>query len=148
MQAMDLHYSVNGAAEKIVPLLANKGVEDGRRQDHSRAGRFQARSPATWSASTPRRAMRATPRRPTSCSSKRSPIERNYTQSQQGGGGAAVEAADRSRQQIWDRQKQVITATYNATRPNDKTKTKETAEYLSDHRNRRSRRKPNPWRSA
>ncbi len=44
-----------------------------------------------------------------------------------GGGGGRAGTAE-----IWDRQKQVITATYNATRPNDKTKTAENAQYLSD----------------
>ena len=51
--------------------------------------------------------------------------ERNYTQSQQaGGGGGGGGGGGQQAQEIWDRQKQVITATYNATRPNDKTRTR------------------------
>ena len=44
LQAMDLHYSVNGQAEKVVPLLNAKGVPDGRRQGGSQPGRLQAGS--------------------------------------------------------------------------------------------------------
>jgi len=129
LQAMDLHYSVNGAAEKIVPLLANKGVKsaDGRTTLALEDFKLQPGDVVSLYAT-------AKDARNTSQTDilfvEAQAYERNYTQSQQSGAGGGG-GGGQEQQQIWDRQKQVITATYNATRPNDKTKTKETAEYLS-----------------
>ena len=39
-KAMELHYSVNGAPEKTVSLLANKGVKKASGQDADLAGRL------------------------------------------------------------------------------------------------------------
>ncbi len=132
LQGLDLHYSVNGAAEKTVPLLANKGSKtaDGRTTLALEDFKLQPGDVVSFYAT-------ARDARNTSQTDiffiEAQAYERNYTQSQQSGGGAgAGGGAGQEQQQIWDRQKQVITATYNATRPNDKTKTPETAQYLSD----------------
>ena len=42
LKDMLLHYSVNGGPEKTVSLLPNKGRENGQRQRHHFAGRFQS----------------------------------------------------------------------------------------------------------
>src|SRR5579863_9295319 len=127
---MDLHYSVNGAPEKTVPLLASKGAKtaDGRTTLALEDFKLQPGDVVSIYAT-------AKDARNTSQTDilfvEAQAYERNYTQTQQAGGGGGG-GGGQEQQQIWDRQKQVITATYNATRPNDKTKTAETAQYLSD----------------
>jgi hypothetical protein len=132
LQGMDLHYSVNGGQEKVMPLLPNKGVktadtrttlalEDFNLQPGDVVSMYATAKDARNTAQTDILFVEA------------QAYERNYTQSQQmgGGGGGGGGGAGQQAQEIWDRQKEVITATYNATRPNDKTKTRENADYLS-----------------
>ncbi len=132
LQGMDLHYSVNGGPEKVMPLLANKGVKTADAQATLALEDFKLQPGDVVSMYATAKDARNTAQTDILFVEAQA-YERNYTQSQQmgGGGGGGGGGAGQQAQEIWDRQKEVITATYNATRPNDKTKTRENADYLS-----------------
>jgi hypothetical protein len=131
LQGLDVHYSVNGAPEKTVPLLTNKGAKTADGRMTLALEDFKLQPGDVVSVYATARDARNTSQTDILFIEAQA-YERNYTQSQQsGGGGGGGGGGGQEQQQIWDRQKQVVTATYNATRPNDKTKTQETADYLS-----------------
>ena len=132
LEGMDLHYSVNGQPEKVVPMLANKGVKSSDGHTTLSLEDFKLQPGDVVSMYATAKDARNTSQTDIFFIEAQA-YERNYTQSQQaGGGGGGGGGGNQQTQEIWDRQKQVITATYNATRPNDKTKTSENAQYLSD----------------
>jgi hypothetical protein len=133
LQAMDLHYSVNGTAEKVVPLLANKGVktaegktllalEDFKMQPGDIVSMYATAKDAKQQSQTDIIFIEA------------QPYERNYSQSQQGGGGGGGGGGGQQNDpnQILQRQQQIISATHKALQPKDKSATAENAKYLSD----------------
>jgi hypothetical protein len=106
-----LHYSVNGAPEKSVPLLKEKGskesngtallsLEDFKVQPGDVVAVYATANDARSTAKTDMFFIQA------------EPFERNYSQSQQAGGGGA--GGDGQQQnEISERQKEIITATWN-----------------------------------
>ncbi|HEY4363186.1 MAG TPA: hypothetical protein VGN17_19610 [Bryobacteraceae bacterium] len=134
LQGVDLHYRLNGGAEKTLSLLANKGVktadgktvialEDLNMKPGDQVSLYATAKDARNTTQTDLFFIEA------------QPYERNYSQSQQGGGGGGGGGGGQQGQdlqQVIQRQKQIIVATHNALRPNDRTRTPETAGYLSD----------------
>ncbi len=125
LEGLDLHYSVNGAAEKVVPMLPNKGAKTADGHTTLALEDFKLQPGDVISMYATARDARNTSQTDIVFVEAQA-YERNYTQAQaDGGGGGGGGGGGQEQQQIWDRQKQVISATYNATRPNDKTKTSE-----------------------
>src|SRR5580693_836189 len=114
LKEVALHYSVNGGAEKIVPLLQTKGaktssgstviaLEDFKVEPGDVVSVYATANDARSVAKTDMFFIEA------------QPFERNYTQSQQeagGGGGGGGDDANQQNQ-ISQRQKEIIAATWN-----------------------------------
>jgi len=108
---VSLHYSVNGGAEKTVSLLAQKGAKtsDGKYvlslEDYKLApgdliALYASAKDARNTTKTDIYFIQA------------EPFERNYSQAQSGGGGGGMGGGDND-QQISQRQKDIIAATWN-----------------------------------
>jgi hypothetical protein len=129
LQELALHYSVNGGAEKTLPLLSSKGsldaaasttlaLEDFKLQPGDIVSFYAAARDARQAARTDMYFLQA------------EPFERAYSQSQQegGGGGGGQEQDNR----ISDRQKEIIAATWNELRDKrDRGTAAENARFLS-----------------
>ena len=114
LEAMELHYSVNGTAEKVVGMLPNKGVksatgmmtlylEDYKMEPGDVVAVYATARDARNTARTDILFIEA------------QPFEKNYTQSQQGGGGGGG-GGDQEENRISQRQKEIIAATWNEIR--------------------------------
>ena len=110
LNEVTLHYSVNGGAEKTVSMLGQKGTKtsDG---NHVIALEDYKLSPGDIVSiyATARDARNTT--KTDMYFIQAEPFERNYSQSQQAGGGGA--GGDDPAQQISERQKDIIAATWN-----------------------------------
>src|SRR5262249_26705635 len=129
LQAMSLHYSVNGGAEKTMPLLRNTGsqsaegsttlfLEDYKLVPGDIVGIYATARDARSSSKTDMYFIEA------------QPFEREYSQSQEaGGGGGGGEQGN----EISQRQKEIIAATWNQLRDTkDKAAAAENGKFLSD----------------
>jgi hypothetical protein len=116
LRAIELHYSVNGASDKTVPLLASKGsktaagtavlaLEDFKVQPGDIVSFYATAKGARQTSSTDMFFIEA------------QPFERNYSQSQQAGGGGGGDQGDQQNE-ISQRQKEIITATWNQIKGN------------------------------
>jgi len=113
LKSVDLHYSVNGAPEKVIPMLQNKdaktatgnatiAMEDFKVQPGDVVSVYATAKDARKTSTTDMFFI------------EMQPFERNYTQSQeQGGGGGGGGGDDANQNQISERQKEIITATWN-----------------------------------
>jgi len=130
VMALDLHYSVNGGDEKVVSLLKNKGakttegsttvtLEDYKLVPGDLVSFYATAKDARTTVKTDIYFIQA------------EPFERNYSQSQQGGGGGG--GGDGNEQnQISQRQKEIIAATWNQLKSTNKATAAENAKYLSE----------------
>ncbi len=131
LESMDLHYSVNGGAEKAVNLLNHKGeksaegkttiyLEDYKLQPGDVVAVYATAKDARTLSRTDIMFIEA------------QPYEKNYTQSQQSGGGGGGGDMDQNR--ISQRQKEIIAATWNEIRGGgkDKINSAENAKFLAD----------------
>ena len=133
LQAMDLHYSVNGQAEKVVPLLNSKGAMTGEGKVVLSLEDFHLVPGDIVS-------MYATANDARSKTVgdiafiEAQPFERNFSQSQQGGGGGGGGGGQQDDpSQITQRQKEIIAATHNFNRGGkDAQANAENAQYLSE----------------
>jgi hypothetical protein len=132
LEAMELHYSVNGSAEKTVPLLSKRGQKQASGETMIALEDYKL-VPGDIVA------LYATARdaRSTSKSDiyflEAQPWEREFTQSQtMGGGGGGGEGNEQNR--ISQRQKEIIAATWNQSRQAGKNRAEaaENAKFLSD----------------
>ncbi|HKD07430.1 MAG TPA: hypothetical protein VKB79_16125 [Bryobacteraceae bacterium] len=132
LQELQLHYSVNGAAEKTVPLLKEKGgkkldattmlsMEDFKLVPGDIVSIYATAKDGKNSAKTDMFFIQAVP------------FEFNYTQSQQQGGGGGGMQMDQE-QQISEREKEIIAATFNQVKGDAKAKAAaaENGKYLAD----------------
>src|SRR3984957_10138384 len=114
LKDVQLHYSVNGSPEKTVPLLQTKNakttsgttviaLEDFKAVPGDVVSLYATANDARSVAKTDMFFIEA------------QPFERNYTQSQEGGGGGARRGGDDAgeQNQISQRQKEIIAATWN-----------------------------------
>ena len=133
LQEMDLHYSVNGAPEKVVNLLPRKGapsgsgstllaLEDFKMQPGDVVAMYATAKDARTTSKTDIMFVEA------------QPFEKNYTQSQQMGGGGGGGGGQQDQEEISRRQKEIIAATWNAIRggPKDRSASPDNAQFLSE----------------
>ncbi len=129
LQGVELHYSVNGGPEKVVPIPNSKGVknasgktlialEDYKMQPGDVIALYATAKDAHVTSRTDMLFVQA------------EPFERNYTQSQQSGGMGGGGGDDGS--EISQRQKEIIAATWNELRGNAKDKAAENARFLAE----------------
>ncbi len=113
LKSVDLHYSVNGSPEKTIPLLQNKeaktsigntllAMEDYKLVPGDVVSVYATAKDSLKTASTDMFFI------------EMQPFERNYTQAQEsGGGGGGGGGDDQQQNQISEREKEIITATWN-----------------------------------
>ena len=130
---MDLHYSVNGQAEKVVPLLNAKGSPTGEGKVVLYLEDFKLVPGDIVSMyATANDARSKTVGDITFIEAQ--PYERNFSQSQQGGGGGGGGGGQQNDpSQITQREKEIIAATHNFNRGGkDAQANAENAQYLSE----------------
>ncbi len=133
LQGMDLHYSVNGQAEKVVPLLKTKGsptaegkvvlyLEDFNLVPGDIVSMYATANDARSKTVGDITFIEA------------QPYERNFSQSQQGGGGGGGGGGQQNDpSQITQREKEIIAATHNFNRGGKNAQANaENAQYLSE----------------
>ena len=132
LEGMDLHYSVNGGPEQVVPLLKTKGVKESEGTKLLSLEDFKLVPGDLIS-------LYATAKDATHTSrseiifAQAEPFDFKFSQSQQaGGGGGGMDGGQQS--DISERQKQIIAATWNQEREPGKNKNalQENAKFLSD----------------
>ncbi len=132
LEGMDLHYSVNGGPEQVVPLLKTKGVKEAEGTKLLSLEDFKFVPGDLIS-------LYATAKDATHTSrseiifAQAEPFDFKFSQSQQaGGGGGGMDGGQQS--DISERQKQIIAATWNQEREPGKNKNalQENAKFLSD----------------
>jgi hypothetical protein len=131
LKNVDLHYSVNGGEEKTVSLLQQRNgksstgsmtlaLEDFKLQPGDIVSFYAEAKDARSNTRTDMFFIEA------------QPFERNYTQSQQGGGGGGGGGAMDEQNQLSQRQKEIIAATWNEMKGSGATGTEaENAAFLS-----------------
>ena len=113
LKDVELHYSVNGGPEKTVSLLPAKDAKNASGTTVIALEDFKVEPGDIVSLYATAKDARATTNTDMFFIEAQ-PFERNYTQSQQDGGGGAAAAARATQQdQISQRQKEIITATWN-----------------------------------
>ncbi len=130
VEGMDLHYSVNGGAEQVVPLLKTKGVKEASGTSLLSLENFKLVPGDLVS-------IYATARDATHTSrsdiifAEAEPFDFKFSQSQQSGGGGGGMGQQND---ISERQKQIIAATWNQERDPAKARAalQENAKFLSD----------------
>jgi len=133
LQAMDLHYSVNGQPEKVVPLLNAKGSPNGEGKVVLYLEDFKLVPGDIVSMyATANDARSKTVGDITFIEAQ--PYERNFSQSQQGGGGGGGGGGQQNDpSQITQREKEIIAATHNFNRGGKNAQANaENAQYLSE----------------
>ncbi len=131
LESMELHYSVNGAPEKTVSLLANKGVKEANGKTVISLEDYKLEAGDVVSVYATARDARNTARTDIAFIETQ-PFEKNYTQSQQSGGMPGA-PNDQDQTEISKRQKEIIAATWNEIRGGVKNKTNsaENAKFLA-----------------
>jgi hypothetical protein len=131
LQAMELHYSVNGAPEKTVNMLPNKGVKDASGKTVISLEDYKLEAGDVVSIYATARDARNTARTDIAFIETQ-PFEKNYTQSQQQGGMPGM-PSDQDQTEISKRQKEIIAATWNEIRggAKDKVNSAENAKFLA-----------------
>ena len=132
VDAMDLHYSVNGGAEQVVPLLKAKGVKEasGNTTIYTETFKLQPGDLISYYA-TAKDAKQTS--RTDIAFAQAEPFDLKFSQSQQsgggGGGGSGQDSSD-----ISVRQKQIIAATWNEIKAHNKAAdlAKEEAKFLAE----------------
>jgi hypothetical protein len=132
VEGMDLHYSVNGATEQVVPLLKSKGVKEasGNTTIYTETFKLQPGDLISYYA-TAKDAKQTS--RTDIAFAQAEPFDLKFSQSQQsgggGGGGSSQDSSD-----ISIRQKQIIAATWNEIKAHNKAAdlAKEEAKFLAE----------------
>src|SRR5580658_5467686 len=132
LQSMELHYSVNGAPEKTISLLAEKGVKEANGKTVISLEDYKLEAGDVVSIYATARDARTTARTDIAFIETQ-PFERNYTQSQQAGGMPGMPSDSQDQTEISKRQKEIIAATWNEIRGNGKNKVNsaENAKFLA-----------------
>lgn len=130
LQEMSLHYSVNGAAEKTVSMLPSKGVKTADGSTTLYLEDYKLEPGDVVSVYAIAKDARATARTDI-IFIETQPYEKNYSQSQQQGGGGG---GQQDQNRISQRQKEIISATWNEIRGGgkDKVNSAENARFLAE----------------
>src|SRR5487761_2489938 len=131
LESMELHYSVNGSAEKTVNLLPNRGVKEASGKTLITLEDYKL-SPGDVVSIYATAKDAGNTARTDIAFIETQPFERNYTQSQSGG-GMGGEPQDQDQTEISKRQKEIIAATWNEIRggAKDKVNSAENAKFLA-----------------
>ncbi len=133
LESMELHYSVNGTAEKVVSLLPQKGVKTANGITTLYLEDYKLEPGDVVAVYATARDARTTSRTDI-LFVETQPFERNYTQSQQGGGGGGGGGGDQDETRISQRQKEIIAATWNEIRGGgkDRVNSEANAKFLAE----------------
>src|SRR5580700_574401 len=133
LESMELHYSVNGAPEKTISLLQTKGVKEASGKTMISLEDYKLQAGDVVSVYATAKDARNTARTDIMFIETQ-PFEKNYTQSQQGGGGMQGGGGQQDQDQISQREKEIIAATWNEIRGGSKNKVSsaENGRFLSD----------------
>ncbi len=133
LEGMELHYSVNGAPEKTISLLGTKGVKTASGKTVLSLEDYKLEPGDVVSVYATARDARNTTRTDMMFIEAQ-PFEKNYTQSQQMGGGMGGGGQQDDQNQISQRQKEIIAATWNEIRGGgkDKVNSSENARFLAE----------------
>jgi organic radical activating enzyme len=133
LQSMDLHYSVNGGDEQTVPLLKGKGTKEGAGKTLLYLENFKLKPGDLVSMYAEAKDAKQTSRTDM-VFAQAEPYDLTFRQSQESGGSGGQGAGNES-EQISEKQKEAIAATWNQARngaQQDKKVTAENARFLTD----------------
>ena len=132
LETMELHYSVNGGAEKTVSLLPARGVKEASGKTLIALEDYKLAPGDVVAIYAVAKDARTTSRTDIAFIEAQ-PFERNFTQSQSGGGGMGSQGDDQQQTEISKRQKEIIAATWNEIRGGgkDKVNSAENAKFLA-----------------
>jgi hypothetical protein len=133
LQEFDLHYSVNGAAEKTVSMLKSKGEKHVEGSTMLSMEEFKAVPGDIVSIYATAKDGKNTTKTDMFFI-EAVPFEFEYSQSQEAGGGGGGGGMDQQDQQISEREKEIIAATFNQLKADPKAKVSaaDNAKYLSE----------------
>ncbi len=129
LQALDLHYSVNGGDEKTVSVLNGKGRKEADGSTTLFLEDYKLVPGDVVSVYASARDARTTARSDIYFIEAQ-PFEKEYSQAQAAGGGGGGQGEEE--QKISERQKEVIAATWNQLKGKEKTPSADNAKYLAD----------------
>jgi len=129
---LDLHYSVNGAPEQIVPLLKSKGQKEAEGKSTLYFENFKVSPGDVVSLYATARDAKTTSQSEM-IFAQAEPFDFKFSQSQQAGGGGGMGGGSDDNN-ISERQKQIVAATFNELRDTSKPRAalQEQAHFLSD----------------
>ncbi|MGA3188029.1 MAG: hypothetical protein ABSF22_13040, partial [Bryobacteraceae bacterium] len=132
LESMELHYSVNGAPEKTVNLLPNRGVKEANGKTLISLEDYKLEAGDVVSIYATARDARNTARTDIAFIETQ-PFEKNYSQSQSQGGSMGMPNGGDDQTEISRRQKEIIAATWNEIRggAKDKVNSAENAKFLA-----------------
>jgi hypothetical protein len=133
LESVELHYAVNGGAEKTVNLLNQKGSKTAEGKNVIYLEDYKLQPGDVVAVYATAKDARVTSRTDI-LFIETQPFEKNYTQSQQMGGGGGGMGGDQDQNQISQRQKEIIAATWNEIRGGgkDKVNSAENAKFLAE----------------
>ncbi len=133
VNGLDLHYSVNGGPEQVIPLLKQKGVRDAEGKSTLYFENFKVVPGDLVSIYATARDAKTTSRSEL-VFAQAEPFDFKFSQSQQAGGGGMGGMGMGDSNNISERQKQIIAATFNEIRDPGKARValQEDARFLSD----------------
>ncbi|MBV9443052.1 MAG: hypothetical protein JO217_10185, partial [Acidobacteriaceae bacterium] len=133
INGLDLHYTVNGGPEQVVPLLKQKGVREAEGKSTLYFENFKVVPGDLVSMYATARDAKTTSRSEM-IFAQTEPFDFKFSQSQQAGGGGMGGMGGGDPSNISERQKQIIAATFNELRDSGKAKAvlQEDARFLSD----------------
>ncbi len=133
VEGLELHYSVNGGAEQVVPLLKNKGVKEAEGTTTLSFENFKVVPGDLVSFYATARDAKTTSRSDI-VFAQAEPFDFKFTQSQQAGGMGGMGGAGNQDTNISERQKQIIAATWNQLRNSNENRAavQEGARFLSE----------------
>ncbi len=131
LEALDLHYSVNGGPEKTVSMLPQRGVKQASGRSMIYLEDYKLSPGDVVAVYATARDARTTSRTDI-LFIETQPYERNYSQSQQMGGGGG--GGDQDQNRISEREKEIIAATWNEIRGGAKERVNaaDNAKFLSE----------------
>jgi hypothetical protein len=133
VENLDFHYSVNGGPEQLVPLLKAKGTKEAEGKTTLYFENFKAVPGDLVSFYATARDAKTTSRSEM-IFAQAEPFDFKFTQSQQMGGGMGGMGMGNQDADISERQKQIIAATFNELRSNNKPRAglEQDARFLSE----------------
>jgi hypothetical protein len=132
VQGLDLHYSVNGGAEQVIPLLKSKGTKEANGNTMLSLENFKLVPGDVVSLYATAKDAKNTSRSDI-IFAQAEPFDFKFSQSQQAGGGGGGGGGDQQTN-ISERQKQIVAATWNEVKGEKKNRAtlQEDARFLAD----------------